>query len=123
MLPLIHENNVVSMVQGHLASKLVSLRQAISAAEEENLAANGKNGELSKTLLELTERLKTQSIEDLEDAQLREKVREVDKKTRASRRRTRTLKGILAGMIVGSGIHWAEDEELRDLVMEDEEDG
>jgi hypothetical protein len=34
----------------------------------------------------------------------------------------KTLKGILSAMIVGSGINWAADGSLVDLVMDDEDD-
>jgi hypothetical protein len=34
----------------------------------------------------------------------------------------KTLKGILSAMIVGSGINWAADESLTDLVLDDEDD-
>lgn len=33
------------------------------------------------------------------------------------RRRCETLKGVVQGIIVGSGVNWAEDEGLRKLVM------
>lgn len=111
------------MVHGYLASKLTSTMAALGTAEEGNIAANDKNKELSKTLLELAEEIKAQSTGNIEDLRLREKVEAVEKSVKESRRRLQTLQGILSGMIVGSGINWAEDEVLRELVMEDEDDG
>jgi hypothetical protein len=46
----------------------------------------------------------------------------VEKELKDSRRRMKTLKGILSAMIVGSGINWAADGSLVDLVMDDEDD-
>ncbi|KAF2280264.1 uncharacterized protein EI97DRAFT_447823 [Westerdykella ornata] len=123
MLPLIAENDVVSMVHGHLTSKLVDLNKKLRAAEQGNITANERNRALANELLALAERMKAQNTEDIEDPQLREKVRAMEREVKASKRRMRNLKGILSGMIVGSGINWAEDEVLRELVMDDEDDG
>jgi hypothetical protein len=123
MLPLISENNVVSLLHGSLAAKLATTTQALSIAEQGNIAANERNRDLSKSLLALTDRIGSQSVEDIEDPHLREKVQAVEKELRESRRRMRNLKGILSGMIVGSGIDWAEDEVLCELVMDDEDEG
>lgn len=111
------------MVHGSLASKLTSTARALSTAEQGNIGAHERNRELSETLLTLANEIKTQSTEDIEDTQLRDRVKIVEKQVKDSRRRMRNLKGMLAGMIVGSGINWAENEALRELVMEDEEDG
>lgn len=111
------------MVHGSLAAKLASVTRALRAAEEGNIAANKENHELSQTLLSLAAELKTQSTEDIENPRLRDQLKAVDAEVKESRRRMRTLKGILSAMIVGSGINWAGDDVLRELVMDDEEDG
>ncbi|KAF2191433.1 hypothetical protein K469DRAFT_720443 [Zopfia rhizophila CBS 207.26] len=123
LLPLITERDTVSMVHGSLASKLASMQPDLTAAAQGNIAANERNKELAQTLLALAEEMKTQSTEDIQDSQLRDRVRDVEKGVKESRRRVKILKGILSGMIVGSGINWAKDEVLRELVMDDEEDG
>ncbi|KAF2464703.1 uncharacterized protein BDR25DRAFT_271316 [Lindgomyces ingoldianus] len=122
ILPLISENDVVSMVHNTLASKLTSTTHALNAAEKENITVNEKNRELARSLLALAEELKARSTEDIEDPRLREQVTDEEKGLKESRRRMMTLKGIVSGMVVGSGIDWAEDDALRGLVM-DEEDG
>ncbi|KAF2016142.1 hypothetical protein BU24DRAFT_492293 [Aaosphaeria arxii CBS 175.79] len=123
LLPLIHERDIISMVHGMLNAKMAATTRALSTAEEENMAANQKNTETASVLLKLAEDLKRQSAEDIEDVQLRGKVDAVQKELKGSRSRLRTLKGIISGMIVGSGIDWADDEVLRELVMDDDEDG
>ncbi|KAJ4350738.1 hypothetical protein N0V95_004469 [Ascochyta clinopodiicola] len=121
LLPLIVESDAVAMVHGRLASKLANTTRGLVAAEQANIVANQKNRELSKTMLALAEATKSQSTEDIEDPQLREQIRSVDKELKESRRRMKTLKGVLSAMIVGSGINWAADENLTELVMDDED--
>ncbi|KAF9697257.1 hypothetical protein EKO04_004612 [Ascochyta lentis] len=122
LLPLITENDTVAMVHGRLASKLAHTTRALVAAEQANIVANQKNRGSSKTMLALAEAMKSQSTEDIEDPRLREQIESVEKELKESRRRMKTLKGIISAMIVGSGINWAADDSLTELVM-DGEDG
>lgn len=110
------------MVHGRLAAKLASSARSLNAAEQANIVANQKNRELSQTMLGLAEATKSQSAEDIDDPRLREQIKAVEKELKDSRRRMKTLKGILSAMVVGSGINWAADESLTDLVLEDEDD-
>ena len=121
ILPLITENDTLSMIHGSLATKLASTTRVLGAAEQGNIDANRENRELSKTLLALAEEMKAQSTEDIEDVRLRTKVEKVEKDVKESRRRMQTLKGILSAMIVGSGVNWAANEDWRELVMDDED--
>ncbi|EMD60958.1 hypothetical protein COCSADRAFT_39666 [Bipolaris sorokiniana ND90Pr] len=123
LLPLVTENDTIAMTHGAQTAKLASTTRALSAAEQGNMVANQKNRELAQTMLALAEEMKAQSVQDIEDTQLRSQVDAVEKQLAESRRRVKTLKGVLSGMIVGSGINWAADEGLTELVMDDEEDG
>lgn len=123
MLPLITENDAVSMLHGMLASKLSTATRALGAAEQGNMASNKENRRLSVAVLELAEKVKAQSIDEIGDPLLRQQVEKADQSVKTSRRRTKILKGILSAMIVGSGINWAADEALHELVMDNEEDG
>jgi len=123
ILPLIAESDAVSMVHGSLTSKLVSTRRTMSTAGQANMVAGRKNRELAAEMLALAEDMKAQSAKDIEDPRLRDQVSVVERELRESRRRTKTLKGVLSAMVVGSGINWAADEGLTELVMDDEDDG
>jgi hypothetical protein len=118
---LITENDTVAMVHGQLASKLASSTRDLMVMEQANIVANRRNRELSKTMLALAEATKSQSAEDIEDSRLREQIRSVEGELKESKRRMKTLKGILSAMIVESGINWAADDNLTELVMDDED--
>ena len=110
------------MVHGSLTSKLVSTQRTINTAAQANIVASRKNRELAAEMLALAEDMKAQSAKDIEDPRLRDQVSAVEKELRESRRRAKTLKGVLSAMVVGSGINWAADEGLTELVMDDEDD-
>jgi hypothetical protein len=122
ILPLIAESDAVSMVHGSLTSKLVSTQRTINTAGQANIVASRKNRELAAEMLALAEDMKVQSAKDIEDPRLCDQVSAVEKELRESRRRAKTLKGVLSAMVVGSGINWAADEGLTELVMDDEDD-
>jgi len=109
------------MVHGLETSKLAAATRALSVAAQGNIAANQQNRELAQTMVALAEEMKKQSARDIEDAQLRQRVEGVEREVKESRRRVRTLRGILSAMVVGSGINWAADEALTELVLDDEE--
>jgi hypothetical protein len=123
LLPLISENDALSMVHGLLTTKLATTQRALSTAEQGNITSNEENRNLAKGVLKLAEDVKAQSIEDIGNHSLREQVEKAEKSVKESRQRKAIIKGILSAMIVGSGINWAADEELRELVMDDEEAG
>jgi len=119
---MVTENDTVSMIHGMLTSKAASTQRAISAVEHANIVANHKNRGLAETMLALAEGTKAQSAKDIEDPRLRDQVSAVERELKESKRRAKTLKGILSAMIVGSGINWAADEVLTNLVMDDDDD-
>lgn len=122
LLPLINERDVISMVHSSLAAKLSSTLSALAAAEKSNISANEKNKGLAQTLLDLAEETKSQSTEEVEDPKLRAQLQELDSRVQTARRRWRIMKSVVAGMVVGSGINWANDAMLRELVMDDEDE-
>jgi len=122
LLPLITENDAVSMLHGAHTAKLASTTRALGTAAQANMAVNRENRELARTVLALAEDAKARSSNDIEDARLRGQVDAVDRALREARRRARTMKGVLSAMVVGSGINWAADAGLTALVMEEEEE-
>lgn len=110
------------MIHGDLASKLASTLHELSAVEKKNVVALETNKKLAQTLLPLAQEMKAQSTDDIQDPQLRAEIHAAEKEAKNARKTVRLLKGVLSGMIVGSGVNWAEDEVLRELVMDDEDD-
>jgi len=122
LLPLITENDAVSMLHGAHTAKLASTTRALGTAAQANMAVNRENRELARTVLALAEDAKARSSNDIEDARLRGQVDAVDRALREARRRARTMKGVLSAMVVGSGINWAADAGLTARVLAEEEE-
>lgn len=82
-----------------------------------------KNAELAKEMLALAEEFNTQRKEDVKDAKVRAQLDELEQSVKTSRQRWRIMKGTISGVIAGSGVDWASDKVLRELVLDDDGDG
>lgn len=112
MLSLAHEN----LNTAHSAT----LRR-LSSLEVENSQIHQQNQELVRELLALT--VDDESWrENLEDAELKAQLDQLDADRRKSKAKWETMKNIASGMVVGSGVNWAEDERLTALVLDESDD-
>jgi hypothetical protein len=89
--------------------------------ESEHMITAQKNVGLATYMLALADQAKEQK-EDIEDPRLRAKVEDLDAAMRASRKRWRILKGTASATIAGSGVDWARDPKLLEIVMDDDDD-
>jgi hypothetical protein len=53
---------------------------------------------------------------------MRGKLEAEEQALRKARAEWRVLKGVVGGVVVGSGVNWAEDKELVEIVMDDGEE-
>ncbi|KAF2843421.1 hypothetical protein M501DRAFT_924593, partial [Patellaria atrata CBS 101060] len=120
---LINERDLLSMINSTLTSKLSTLSSDLTETDEANVSLNQRNRDLASILIPLAQELKSQKTDEVSDPKLRLQIQQLDAQNRISIRCKRTMKSITSGIIVGSGIAWANDDNLRDLVMDDEDDG
>ncbi|GME63510.1 uncharacterized protein LTHEOB_3920 [Neofusicoccum parvum] len=124
LLPHLHTRDVLSMYLSSLIANLTTTTSSLTTATKALTAANAKNTSLATTLLSLAKppASSVAAADEITDANLRAQLLEAEKDATAARRRWRSVKGVAAGVVVGSGVDWAGEEGLRRLVMEDEED-
>ena len=110
------------MVQANLSNRLQSTSNAMTETETENLKAMRTNRELAAALLGLAGRLKSQDISSISDAETRLELESMKQETKESKRQYRIMKSLIGAVIAGSGVDWATDDELRELVLDREEE-
>ena len=88
--------------------------------EHENIVIAQKNAELSTKMLELADEANTQRKDDINDPRARRQLDELETEMRISRQRFRIMKGTASAVIVGSGIDWARDPKLVEMVLDDD---
>ena len=105
-----------------MLAELSSLRGELTATEVEQVQLNERNAALAEELLELTDAQQRRSRVEIEDPIVRSQVEELEGEVRRGRLKWRIIKSVVSAMVVGSGVDWASDESLRELVLDDEED-
>jgi hypothetical protein len=122
LLPLIQQRDALSVTLANLSSKVLSAQNELTRVESEHIITAQKNVELATQMLALADEARTQKKEDIEDPRVRAKLDELEAAMRLSRQRWRILKGTASATIAGSGIDWARDPQLLEIVMDDEDD-
>lgn len=117
----LHVRDVLAMLHGDVSDKLAAYEIRGSDAEREIRRINLVNAQLAKEVVELAEIIRAPKTEDVEDDDMREKLKQADEDVARAKRKWRVLKSLTAGIVVASGVDWAGDEELTELVLDDED--
>jgi hypothetical protein len=104
-----------------LSSKVQSARKELENVEHENVVIAQKNVELSSRMLALAEETNSQRKEDINDPKARHQLDELEGEMKISRQRYRIMKGTASATIAGSGIDWARDPRLSEIVLDDDD--
>jgi len=89
-------------------------------AESEHIVVARKNAELATKMLALAEEENTQNKENIKDPELRQQLDELESAMKDSRQRWRIMKGTSSATVAGSGVDWARDPNLLEIVLNDE---
>ncbi|MCJ1282502.1 hypothetical protein MMC26_001825 [Xylographa opegraphella] len=119
--PLVADRDIVSMAHTNLSTMYQSIMNTLSSTETESIVTLRMNQQLTTDLLGLTDQLKAQEPANIDDPELRHTLEELQKRSKEAKRRWRIMKSLVSAVIAGSGVDWAHDENLRDLVLDDED--
>ena len=101
-----------------LSSKALVARNELIKLESENIVIARTNTELATTMIALAEEANTQRKDDIDDPKVRQQLDELELAMRTSRQRWRIMKGTASATIAGSGIDWARDPKLLEIVLD-----
>jgi hypothetical protein len=93
----------------------------LSNVEVQNLQLHQKNQELVRQLLESTKDDDSWR-EALDDDDLKAQLEQLEADRKKSKSRWEVMKSIASAIVVGSGVNWAEDDELTALVIDESDD-
>ncbi|KAI9786641.1 MAG: hypothetical protein M1839_006192 [Geoglossum umbratile] len=122
LLPRIHRRDLLSIAHTNLSSSVSDASAALTDLETENILTSRKNVGLTKTLLGLAEEAKSQDKEHIKDQKSLSQLEVLERELQFRRSRWRTMKNVVSATIVGSGIDWARNAKLRQLVIDDEDE-
>lgn len=113
---------MLSLIYENLARSHSACLESLNNAEIENMKINDENQKLVRKLFEYTEPHEETGKNLITDPKLKEKVEEVEAENKRKKADWVTMKRIVSAIIVASGVDWASDEILRELVLDESAD-
>jgi hypothetical protein len=117
---LLEKRDEVSVTLADLSRKVIDAKRELVRVEADNITTNRQNAELAAQMIALTKEADTQKRDDMPRKAQRE-LAEMDANVKLSRQRWRIMKGTASGTIVGSGVDWARDPNLLEIVLDNDE--
>ena len=93
----------------------------LSNLEVQNLELHQRNQELARQLLE-SAKDDDSWREALDDDDLKAQLEQLEADRKKSKSRWEVMKSVASASVVGSGVNWAEDDELTALVIDESDD-
>ncbi|KAJ6021380.1 hypothetical protein N7540_006884 [Penicillium herquei] len=121
LLRFINRRDELALAHENLASAHNGVLKRLSDLEVENLHINRDNQELVSQLLDLTKQ-DSSWRERLKDASLVSQLDTLEAEHKTSKTQWERMKNIASAMVVGSGLNWADDDDLRALVLDESDD-
>lgn len=100
---------------------MLAARNELINVGSQNRVIARENAELATKMLALAEEANTQSKESISDPKFRRQLEDLEAEMKISRQRWRIMKGTASATIAGSGVDWARDPTLLDIVLDKEE--
>ncbi|KAK6846342.1 Centromere protein Cenp-H [Apiospora arundinis] len=124
LLPVVQERDATSTTLAQQSTELRDTLDDLTETEAKVLRLSRENAGLASQVLELAAQEKRQREEALvSDPAHRDEIARLETEVRTSHRRWRVMKGTASAIVAGSGVDWAQDEGLRKMVLDEDEDG
>ncbi|KAF4124101.1 Centromere protein H (CENP-H) [Geosmithia morbida] len=119
----IQQRDEVAISLAKLASSLDEVRERATRAQSETHVVTRENTQLAAEVMDLVAQVneKKSGHQTLRHEAVQQRD-ELQDNLKRSRERWRVMKGITSGVVAGSGVDWARDDKLRDLVLDPEDD-
>ncbi|KAF3012813.1 hypothetical protein E8E14_008023 [Neopestalotiopsis sp. 37M] len=123
LLGVLTKRDSASIALADQTTSVKQINEDIMDVRSRTLQLSRQNVDLAAQVLDLAgeaEKRKAAAIEDTEQA---EQIAQLEQEVKASRQRWRVMKATASAIVAGSGVDWAGDEQLRSIVLDEDEDG
>ncbi|RWA07995.1 hypothetical protein EKO27_g7102 [Xylaria grammica] len=119
LLPLLTDRDATSSTLASQSTELHTLLLDLTDVESRSLRLGQENVALAERLLDLAKQTEQGKAELLPgDSEHALEIAGLEAEVKSSRQRWRVLKGTASAIVAGSGVDWARDAELRDVVLD-----
>ena len=115
LMDLIKQRDAVAARATNKCSDLQAARRRLAELEIESLRVGQQNIHLASEVLQLSGRT---SPEALGGGKLANEITVLEGQVKAARHKWKVMKGTASAIVAGSGVEWARDERLRDMVLD-----
>jgi len=122
LAPLIRQRDDVSITLTQLSTRVLLARDELKEVESEHIVIASKNAELATTMLALAEEADTQRKGAIDDPKVRQLLDDLEASMKTSRQRWRIMKGTASATIAESGVDWARDPKLLEILLDNDGD-
>lgn len=123
LAPLLRSRDNASTTLSLQSTSLRGTLDTLTSTEADTLRLSKQNAESAAEVLELATEAKRYQAEAVSDPAYAEEIAQLEADVRTSRRRWRVMKATASAIVAGSGVDWARDDELRAIVLDEDEDG
>ena len=120
LLPSIEQRDAVSVSAARLAEGLQDVRRQLANTYAERLSIGRENVQLASQVVQLADESEQSRTVSAEDPYSAREVRRLEGEVKASRQRWKLMKGTASAVVAGSGVDWAQNQELRSVVLDPE---
>lgn len=121
-MPYIERRDEASISLAKQATAKADVHDALNSVQSDTLVATRRNVALTAELFRLSEQIDQRKTGHEEDPIVQRELAKLGDELNALRQRWRVMKGVAANIVAGSGIDWTRDEELRDMVLDPEDE-
>lgn len=119
---LLERRDKLGIASTNQASQLRNTTREITKVKAGNIRTREKNRELEAKLLSLNKKIEAQREDVSKDPRFKERLQDARQETATAKKHWRMMKSVVSGVIAASGVDWAHDETLRELVLDDEDE-
>ncbi|KAJ4169539.1 hypothetical protein NW754_016567 [Fusarium falciforme] len=120
LLPYVERRDEASIAVAQEAAKTGRVWDELTSTQSDTLLASRKNVASTAELFELAEEAKQKKTIPPNNTKMMQEQAKLEAELKVSKQRWRVMKGVASGIIAGSGIDWARDDELLDVVLDPE---
>lgn len=90
----------------------------LQKVQVEAIRVSRRNAELAAEVLMLAQAADQSKAESIADPAMKEEIAKLEQELKASRQKWKVMKGTASAVVAGSGVDWAKDTELHDIVLD-----
>ncbi|EHK41035.1 hypothetical protein TRIATDRAFT_259072 [Trichoderma atroviride IMI 206040] len=122
LFPYVQERDETSISVAQHADSVAKLRDDLTAVQVQSIRVCRQNMDLTSELFALAEQAKQKKAVRVDDPRVQQEIEKLTREVKTSRQRWRVMKGVASGVVAGSGVDWAKDEDLRNIVLDPEDE-